>query len=109
LAVARSEKAVKSLKKPIPRNASISRPNDLKGLRPVARNRSFRLAKDCFRFRRFSASWRPKRISREIDGRDEALAVNGRERFGNGAASHCIFVRAGSWLPSSEQFVLVEP
>jgi hypothetical protein len=53
---ARNEMAVKSLKTHGSAKSLISRPNDFKDLRPRSRNRSLRLAKHSFRFRRFFAS-----------------------------------------------------
>jgi hypothetical protein len=79
---ARNKNAVNPLKTNNLAKSLISRPNDLNDLRSSSRNRSFRLAKDSFRFRCFWASSTPE-TQRAPPGACRRRAEAGTPRSGS--------------------------
>ena len=97
-------------KQTIARNGLFRTPNDLNGLGPGSRNRSFRSAKGILRFCRFfrlvEAQDARERNQRRIRGSRRTLRESATRKW---RRSPCMSVRGRSWLSVRARFVLVEP
>ncbi len=114
---ARNEMAVKSLKTHGSAKSLISRPNDFKDLRPRSRNRSLRLAKHSFRFRRFFASpaleTQPA-VSRACALREPLRGLRGFANAGGGAPrdkaeKSCVTLQAARAAPPPSEPTVTWP